>query len=160
MTAGRSARALIASAALLAAAGCGGGDGGEKDSDKQAEGALASSAADLSTCKADATALSPPYAEDFPEAWTFPPDTAVYHVEHRGTTGTIVTGVSSAPFGTILDFLNKDAVAAGFTVTEGETEEDDAEANWTSEGFTGRWTIRKSADCPGETVIQVLATPA
>ena len=62
----------------------------------------------------------------------FPPDTTVYDVEDRDGTGVIVTAVSSAPFGDILDFLNHDAVDAGFRVTNGETEEHDAEANWTS----------------------------
>jgi len=48
-------------------------------------------------------------------------------------------------------------VDAGFRVTNGETEEHDAEANWTSGDQEGRWAIRESADCPGETVIQVFA---
>jgi hypothetical protein len=39
-------------------------------------------------------------------------------------------------------------------------EEHDAEANWKSGEQTGRWVIRESAQCPGETVIQVLAGPA
>ena len=54
-------------------------------------------------------------------------------MEHRGETGVIVTAVSSAPFQTILDYLNHDAVDNGFTITEGETEEHDAEANWRSD---------------------------
>ena len=58
------------------------------------------------------------------------------------------------------DYLNEDAVAAGFEITDGETEEHDAEANWTAGEHDGRWAIRESGTCPGETVIQVLAYPA
>ena len=64
-----------------------------------------------------------------------------------------------APFKDILDYLNHDAVDAGFAVTEGETEEHDAEANWKSDQQVGRWAIRESGDCPGEAVIQVFAAP-
>jgi hypothetical protein len=42
-------------------------------------------------------------------------------------------------------------------VTSGETEEDDAEANWAGNGYVGRWAIKKSATCPGETVVQLLS---
>ena len=49
---------------------------------------------------------------------------------------------------------------SGFRVTSGETEEDDAEADWTGHGFVGRWAIKKSATCPGETVIQLLSKRA
>jgi hypothetical protein len=117
-------------------------------------------AADQNTCVADAVALDEPYAEGFPDAFVFPPATTVYDAEDRDETGVIVTAVTSTPFQDVLDFLNKDEVAAGFAITEGETEEHDAEANWESDDQTGRWAIRESAQCPGETVIQVLASPA
>jgi len=56
----------------------------------------------------------------------------------------------------VLQAMN-DAKRAGFAVTSGETEEDDAEANWTGNGYLGRWAIKKSASCPDETVIQLLS---
>lgn len=119
-----------------------------------------STAADRSVCQADAQQVGAPPADAFPAEWSFPPDTTLYDAEQRADVGTILTAVSSAPFDDVLEFLNTDAVDAGFEVVEGETEEDDAEASWSSTDFTGRWTIRKSGDCPGETVIQVLAVPA
>jgi hypothetical protein len=143
-------------------AGCGGDSQAESSSEKAREQAAEhelEAAADLSVCRADADPVDGPYAVGFPEAWEFPVDTTVYDVEHRGETGVIVTAVSSAPFQTILDFLNHEAVDNGFAVTEGETEEHDAEASWRSDGQTGRWAIRESAECPGETVIQVFAAP-
>jgi hypothetical protein len=114
-------------------------------------------AADRTTCAADAKAVATPYGGQFPGGWPFPPGTTVYDVEDRGAQGTIVTAISTAPFRTILDFLNGDVVRAGFRVESGETEEHDAEAEWAGQGHRGRWAIRESASCPGETVIQVLA---
>jgi hypothetical protein len=70
----------------------------------------------------------------------------------------VVTGVTSTPFRKVLAALNGPAQRAGFKVTDGETEEHDAEANWVGNGYRGRWAIRESGSCPGETVVQVLST--
>lgn len=145
--------AALSLAALVLVAGCGQSgakheEHGEHDLEK---------AADLSTCKADATAASTPYPSGFPSDWPFPPQTVVFNAEDRGADGTIVTGVSAAPFKQVLGFLNSTVAAKGYHVTNGETEEHDAEANWSGQGFHGRWAIRESGTCPGETVIQVLS---
>ena len=114
-------------------------------------------AADVSTCRADAKAAPTPYGDGFPSDWPFPPETTVYNAEDRGADGTIVTGVSSSDLETILDFMNHEVVDAGFAIEKGETEDHDAEAEWKGDSFHGRWAIRESAECPGETVIQVLS---
>jgi len=148
--------------ALVAAAltACGGGAAGEKAGDHASEtGAPEVEAVDQGVCRADATAAPDAAAGNFPAQWAFPPRTTVYHREDRQGTGVILTAVSETPFQDILDFLNQDEVRAGFKITSGETEDDDAEANWTSADYTGRWTIRKSDACPGETVLQVFAAP-
>lgn len=150
--------AACAAALLSAVSACGSGEEGESESEHEAEQQL-DKAADQNTCLADAEAVDKPYADGFPDAFVFPPRTTVYNVEDRGDTGVIVTAVSATPFEDILDFLNHDEVDAGFTITSGETEEHDAEANWRSDGQTGRWAIRESSACDGETVIQVLASP-
>ena len=72
--------------------------------------------------------------------------------------GTIVTGVTATRFPSVLAFMNHQVAGAGFEVEKGETEEHDAEAEWRGNGFRGRWSIRESATCPGETVVQVLST--
>lgn len=131
--------------------------GGESEAEKKKEKNGAGAAADLSTCQDDAEAAATPYGDAFPADWAFPPDTVVYDTEDRGADGTIVSGVSSSSFQQILDFLNHDVVGAGFTIEKGETEEHDAEAEWKGNGFHGRWAIRESAKCSGETVIQVLS---
>jgi hypothetical protein len=150
--------ALLVATAVLATTltSCGGSS--EAEGEKKAEEGF-SRAADLSTCRADATAASKPYGDAFPRDWPFPPGTVVYNAEDRGSDGTIVTGISSSKFRTILHFMNSDVVSAGFKIEKGETEEHDAEAEWAGNGFRGRWAIRESAQCPGETVVQVLSTP-
>ena len=114
-------------------------------------------AADLATCRSDAQPAATPYGDNFPQDWPFPSDAVVYHAEDRGADGTIVTAVTSQPFTDVLEFMNTDVVAAGFDRESGETEEHDAEAEWEGNGFHGRWAIKESGDCPGDTVIQVLA---
>jgi hypothetical protein len=140
----------LVAALLLLTTGCGERDGaGDPDADQF------SAAADTSTCVKDASAVtSTPdgFAKDFP----LPAGTVVYNVEDRGAEGVIATGVTATPFDQVLAAMNA-AKKQGFTVTSGETEDDDAEANWTGHGFTGRWAIKKSATCPGETVVQLLA---
>ena len=120
------------------------------------EGELAG-AADLATCRSDAQPAATPYGDNFPQDWPFPPDAVVYHAEDRGEDGTIVTAVTSQPFKDVLEFMNTDVVTAGFDRESGETEEHDAEAEWEGNGFRGRWAIKESGDCRGDTTIQVLA---
>ncbi len=126
---------------------------------EESEGGDFEKAADESLCKADVQdkALESPYGEGFPPDWPFPPDTIVYNAENRADTGVIVTAVSSTPFEEILDFMNGEVVSAGFEIEGGETEENDAEAEWKSTDYSGRWAIRTSATCDGETIIQVFA---
>lgn len=151
---------VLAAATLTA---CGAGDdpaeGAEGQAVEHESDATGTEAVDQSVCRADATAATDATDAGFPEQWVFPPATTVYDREDREGVGVILTAVSETPFPDILDFLNHDEVRAGFEITKGETEEDDAEADWASADWTGRWTIRKSETCPGETVLQVFAAP-
>lgn len=150
----RALAAASAAALLLALTGCGGSDGKDADAGDADAGGF-SAAADTETCVADAHPVSATpagFASDFP----LPSGTVVFHVEDRGEEGVIATGVTATPFAEVLKAMNS-ATGAGFEVTSGETEEDDAEANWTGHGYVGRWAIKKSAACPGETVLQLLS---
>lgn len=138
-------------ASLLLVAGC--GESGEEHS------AEFGAAADTKTCVKDAQQVSS-YPAGFPQRFPFPPKTVVFNAEDRGQDGVVVTGVTSTPFKQVLAALNGPAQRAGFKVTDGETEEHDAEANWTGNGYRGRWAIRESGSCPGETVVQVLSAKA
>ncbi|HET8559258.1 MAG TPA: hypothetical protein VFL69_01945 [Marmoricola sp.] len=132
----------VLAASLLLVAGC-----GAQELDR---------AADTSTCAEDAQAVSS-YPPGFPAHFPFPPRTVVYHAEDRGQDGVVVTGVSTLPFKEVLASFNGPAQRAGYKVTDGETEEHDAEADWAGNGYRGRWAIRESADCAGQTVVQVLS---
>jgi hypothetical protein len=145
---------MLAAVLLAVLSACGGSPA--EESGKSGEHRL-EQAADRNVCAADAKPIATPYGGQFPDGWPFPAQTTVYDVEDRGDQGTIVTAISTAPFQQILDFLNHDVVAAGFRIESGETEKHDAEAEWVGNGHRGRWAIRESAQCPGETVVQVLA---
>lgn len=150
--------ALAGAAVLLTGlAGCGGGSDESAAEKEKESGEGFSQAADLSTCTADAKRAGKPYGKGFPADWPFPAQTVVFNAEDRGADGTIVTAVSSQEFSKILRFMNHDVVSAGFGIEEGETEKHDAEAEWEGHDFHGRWAIRESAQCSGETVIQVLS---
>ena len=157
-------RRLVAGGAaavlLVVLTACGGHDAsgpasGSADGDARGGAGGTASAADVTTCVKDARAVtSTPdgYPRDFP----LPDGTVVFHIEDRGRDGVVATGVTGTPFDEVLASLNA-AARSGFEVTTGETEEDDAEASWTGQGYTGRWAIKKSASCPGETVVQLLS---
>jgi hypothetical protein len=148
----RGTAATVAAAALLLA-GCGSSGSGSEAKGKD----VFEKAADRTVCVKDATAIST-YPTGFPRDFPFPPSTVVYNAQDRGQEGVVLTGVTTLPFKQVLAALNGKAQAAGFKVTSGETEEHDAEANWSGNGYRGRWAIRESGSCAGQTVVQVLAT--
>lgn len=138
----------------LTLVGCGSSDS-EKKTGKDKDGF--SQAADTSTCTADAQAFTGTVPANYPKDFPLPSGAVLYNVEDRGNDGAIGTAVVKASLKDVLGVMNGTAQDAGFKVTGGETEEHDAEANWTGNGFRGRWAIRESAKCDGEIVIQVLA---
>ena len=144
----------LVAALLLLPTACGGGhdsDAGATDPDHEGF----SAAADVDTCLRDATAVTST-PDGYPASFPLPTGTVVFNIEDRHAEGVIATGVTATPFEDVLKDMNA-AKRAGFTVTSGETEDDDAEANWTGHGFVGRWAIKKSATCPGETILQLLS---
>jgi hypothetical protein len=146
----------IAAAILLLPTACGGG-GGDADADagQDPDGGGFSAAADTDSCLRDVTAVTAT-PDGYPASFPLPTGTVVFNIEDRDADGVIATGVTATPFDDVLKAMNA-TEKAGFTVTSGETEEDDAEANWTGHGFVGRWAIKKSATCSGETVVQLLS---
>jgi hypothetical protein len=74
--------------------------------------------------------------------------------------GIAVTAQVGAEFEKVLPFMQHDLEDAGFVATEGEAEDDDAEARWTGGGYAGTWAIRASDTCEGTTLLQVAAAPA
>jgi hypothetical protein len=104
-------------------------------------------------CPADATPVDVPGDLAAP----LPQGTIVVAVDERDDGRTVLTGVVPAAEPDVLADLQQAYSAAGITLTEGETEERDAESNFTGSGLTGRWGIRALEDCtPAATRIDLV----
>jgi len=136
-----------AACALVLVTGC----SSEKDADAGKSPVSVASA----VCVSDAKPVGLPAG--FPADFPLPPGTVVYAADNRGSDGIVVTGVTSTPFKSVLSSLQAGLPAHGFTPEEGETEPHDAESNWHSAGYVGRWAIREIPQCSGQTLVNVLA---
>jgi len=94
-------------------------------------------------CPADAKAVDLP--DGFPAP--LPEGAVVVAVQKRDDDRTVVTAVVPSAEADVLAGLQSAYSDAGLTLTEGETEERDAESNFTGDGVTGRWGIRELTDC-------------
>jgi hypothetical protein len=139
--------ACTAALLLLSVAACDGGtaDGsaaGSSSSSEEGKGAEQSGTPQTVDCPEKATAVDLP--EGFPAP--LPKDAIVVAVQKRDDGRTVVTAVVPAAEPDVLADLQAAYPAAGLTLIEGETEERDAESNFTGD-VTGRWGIRELADC-------------
>jgi hypothetical protein len=146
---------VVLTLAVLPLSACG---GGRDDTATAAAETAAEAGRAPDTCVATAKPTAAPPSSVFPAGWPMPPSTVVTGSVPRDT-GVIVTAVTATSLGDVLAFLNGRVAGAGFTVTSGETEEHDAEADWAGNGFHGRWAIRESSACRGETVLQIFSAP-
>jgi hypothetical protein len=157
------ARTALPVALLLAGflAGCGGdGEGGggsaqvSSAADEQSgekSGGERVGTPETVDCPGDAQAVD--LSVDFPAP--LPEGTVVVAVEDREGDRTVVTGVVPATEKDVLAELQQAFPAAGLTLTEGETEEQDAESNFEGQdaeghAVVGRWGIRVLPDCTPE----------
>jgi hypothetical protein len=151
---GRRLLTAVAAAALLA--GCG-GEGSEKPGeDSDADAGKQVGTVQTVDCPADATAVELPSGFSAP----LPQGTVVVDVRKASEQRTVVTGVVPSAEKDVLDDLHQAYSSAGLTLTEGETEERDAESNFTGNGVKGRWGIRELTNCsPVATRIDVVVAP-
>jgi hypothetical protein len=128
---------VLAVAALLGA-GCSG-------EDEEGKGALAVGQVASVACPSQATAVK------LPAGWAVPLPTGSVPVDVRNSTNgrVIVTSVVPRAESDVLKDMQKAFASAGLKLTEGETEEHDAESNFTGNGLTGRWGIRELSGCNG-----------
>jgi pectin methylesterase-like acyl-CoA thioesterase len=144
-------RLAVVATALVLVAGC--ESAGEKAKEKD-QAALKSSAS-RAVCAKDAKAVSLPTG--FPAAFPLPSGMVVTSAEDRGTSGLVVQGVASTAFKDVLKALQTDLPAKGFTPKNGETEPHDAESDWSSADYDGRWAIRELTQCGSQTLVSVVA---
>lgn len=146
-------RALAGVLALgLAACSSSGGKSEEKDHGISAAQAV---------CSKDAGGKRVALPDGFPGDFPLPPGTLVYAADDRGPdTGIVVTGVTATPFAEVLSALQKRLPARGYRPDHGEVEPHDAESDWSSATFQGRWAIRELPQCPGDTLVNVVARAA
>ena len=138
---------LLLSVAPLAACGGGSADatataGKSEDADAQGKGDEQSGTPQTVDCPGKAKAVDLP--ADFPAP--LPQGAVVVAVEERDGGRTVVTAVVPAAEPDVLADLQAAYPAAGLTLTEGETEEHDAESNFTGD-VIGRWGIRELSNC-------------
>jgi hypothetical protein len=152
---GRFVVALTVVAAVTALSACSGEASGETDGDKAAEKQLRASGAPTPVCVEQAKQAAVPGS--FPSAFPLPDGSVVYASEQRSGGRVIVYAVVDRDVQAVLKQLQTAVPAAGFSLTEGEVEERDAESNWQGQGYTGRWAIREIANCSSQTSVTVLA---
>ncbi|MDQ1721156.1 MAG: hypothetical protein QOI26_890 [Pseudonocardiales bacterium] len=138
-------------ALTVALAGC----AGKSEAEKAREAAKALPTAGVVCVKDGAKAVSLPAG--FPANFPLPAGTVVTSAENRGADGLVISGVTTTAFKVALKGLQTDLPAKGFTPKNGETEPHDAESDWSSPDFDGRWAIRELSQCAGETAVSVVA---
>jgi hypothetical protein len=144
-------RAVATATALILVTGC--ESEAEKEKEKEAE--KLKSVASSAPCAKDAKAVPAP--PGFPAAFPLPQGMVVTSAEDRGTSGLVVQGVTATTFKDVLKGLQADLPAKGFTPKNGETEPHDAESDWSSADYDGRWAIREVDQCGGQTLVSVVA---
>jgi len=105
-------------------------------------------------CAKDAKPL--PLPGSLPDAAALPSGYVVTGVEKRSADRTVVTAVSPKPFSQTLTEIRTAFSTRGWTASEGEVEERDAESNFSGNGLRGRWAIRELPDCSDNTSVSVL----
>jgi hypothetical protein len=143
-----------ASAAALAAALTGCGTSSHPNSTATA---APEAAADANTTVCSRAARSVALPSGFPATFPMPPGVVVTAADDRGDAGFVVSGVTPAAFKDVLAALQHDLPAKGFTLQDGEIEPHDAESDWTSAGYDGRWAIRELPQCHGDTAVSVVS---
>lgn len=143
---------VVALGALVAVMLLGGCGSDEMESAVADPGSVATPAA--LTCAKDAKRVDLPAS--FPAQASLPEGYVVTGVESRSAGRTVVTAVSPKPFKQTLAEMQSAYSSRGWTASEGEVEERDAESNFGGNGLRGRWAIRELPDCTDNTTVSVL----
>jgi hypothetical protein len=145
------ARTTAVAAAVVLVVGC----DSKAEKEKEKDQAKLKASASTAVCVKDAKAVQPPAA--FPATFPLPAGMVVTSAEDRGTGGLVIQGVTPTAFKDVLKELQTDLPAKGFTPKNGETEPRDAESDWSSADYDGRWAIRQLTQCGDQTLVSVVA---
>ena len=151
MTGGRAGGLAVALAAVMV----GGALSGCESAEQKATEAVADQ---MAVCAKDAKAVALP--TDFPASAALPQDVVVTKVEQRDGGRTVLTAVSPQPFKPTLAAMQARFSSGGWTLSEGEVEEADAESNFAGNGMKGRWAIRAMDSCAGNTAVSLVTASA
>ena len=144
----RLAAVVIAAAAVIGLGACGGDD--DKDS--------AAGTTTIPVCTAKAPGVDRP--DSFPDDLPLPTSFVATGADERSEGRVVLDGVTTDDFTTTLHFLQQELPKAGYRLTEGEVEEDDAESNFSGHGMKGRWAIRVADGCGDRTTLSVVVQPS
>ena len=139
--------AVVAAAAVVGLGACGG------DDDK---GSTAGST--VPVCSAKAPGVDRP--DGFPDDLPLPSSFVATGSDERSEGRLVLDGVTTEDLRTTLHFLQQELPKAGYRLTEGEVEEDDAESNFSGHGMKGRWAIRVADGCTDRTTLSVVVQPS
>ena len=120
-------------------------------------GSDSADAANVPSCMQSLKAVTLPAGGSFPKDWPFPEGTVITATEDVPGGGLAVTAQVGSDFEEVLPFMQHDLEDAGFVASQGEAEDDDAEATWSGNGYAGTWAIKSSETCEGTTLLQVAA---
>ena len=149
---GTSAAVAAGLVVLVGAGALAGCESDELESAMAQPGSTSTSAALV--CAKDAKPVALPTS--FPTAAALPGAFVVTGVEARSGGRTVVTAVSPEPFAQTLAAMQRAYSSRGWTASEGEVEQRDAESNFAGNGLRGRWAIREVPDCTGNTSVSLL----
>jgi hypothetical protein len=145
---------MTRAAAVLTAAVLVAGCDSEAEKEKEKDQAKLKASASTAVCAKDAKAVQPPAG--FPATFPLPAGMVVTSAEDRGTGGLVVSGVTATAFKDVLKGLQTDLPAKGYTPKNGETEPHDAESDFSSAEYDGRWAVRELSQCGGQTLVSVV----
>jgi hypothetical protein len=146
----RPAATVLAATAVLALAACGTDEMEAAMKEPPAGGATKAAL----VCAEDATAVDLPAS--FPAEARVPDGYVVTGTEARSAGRTVVTAVSPKPFKETLAEMQRAYSSRGWTPSEGEVEERDAESNFAGHDLRGRWAVREIPECPDNTSVSLL----
>jgi len=132
--------------AIVLLAGCGGGNGGAGASSSP------KTAGRLPACAGKVRVAGLPAS--FPQSFPLPPGTVVTSTR-RETAGAVIDGVVPDDLKGAKQFISRELPKAGFKLSGGEAEANEAETDFTGHGVTGRLKVRTIEGCAGAVTLTV-----